>query len=113
MTHPEPFAVGVGRRDTTLVVTPAGELDLSTAPQLARAIQGQVGYDMLVIDLRELDFMDSSGVRLLVAEQERAVAEGHELRIVRGSAEVERVLRVTRLDGRLPLVQAGELDVPA
>lgn len=112
MTSPEPFSVALERRDETLIVAPCGELDLSTAPQLSQSIRAQDGYDALVIDLRELEFMDSSGVRLLVAEQERAAAEGHELRIVRGSAEVERVLRVTRLDERLPLVN-DESDVPA
>jgi len=112
MTQPEPFAVDVERRGATVVVIPAGELDLSTVPQLSRAIAAEDGYETLVIDLRELDFMDSSGVRLLVAEQERAADEGHALRIVRGSAEVERVLRVTRLDERLPFVEADELDAP-
>jgi anti-sigma B factor antagonist len=113
MTSPEPFAVAVERHGATLVVVPSGELDLSTAPQLARTIQAEDDYDLLVLDLRELEFMDSSGVRLLVAEQERAAQQRHELRIVRGSAEVERVLRVTRLDERLPLVEPDELDVPA
>lgn len=113
MTIPEPFAVELERRGTTLVVAPSGELDLSTAPRLSTAIQGEDGYDALVIDLRELEFMDSSGVRLLVSEQERAAERGHRLGIVRGNAEVQRVLRVTRLDERLPLIEPDELDVPA
>lgn len=112
MTSPEPFAVDVERRRSTLVVVPTGELDLATAPQLSQTIRAENDYERLVIDLRELEFMDSSGVRLLVAEQERAGEEGHELRIVRGSAEVERVLRVTRLDERLPFVEPDELDAP-
>jgi anti-anti-sigma factor len=113
VTASEPFSVVLEHRGTTLVAVPSGELDLSTSPQLARKLQAHEDYDELVIDLRELSFMDSSGVRLLVAEHERASRQGHALRIVRGNPEVHRVLRVTRLDERLPLVEEDELDVHA
>lgn len=104
MEPPPSFEVAVERRDATLVAAPAGELDLATAPQLLAALRSQDDYERLVIDLRLLSFMDSSGLRLLVAETDRATRGGYELRLVRGGAEVGRLLRLTRLDEKLPFV---------
>jgi anti-sigma B factor antagonist len=109
MTTPGPnpaFGVAVDRQDRTLVARPAGELDLSTAPLLSGRLREHDDFDRLVLDLRSLDFMDSTGLRLLVAEQERAREGGYELAIVRGSAEVDRLLELTRMDRRLPIVDA-------
>lgn len=109
MTSLEPtpaFDVAVQRRDGTLVAVPAGELDLATAPQLIAALRSHDDYERLVIDLRSLSFMDSSGLRLLVSESDRAQRAGYELRLVRGGAEVSRLLRLTRLDEKLPFVDA-------
>ncbi|MDO8210501.1 STAS domain-containing protein [Conexibacter sp. CPCC 206217] len=103
------FEVAVERREKTLVATPAGELDLATAPQLLAALRAHDDYERLVIDLRSLSFMDSSGLRLLVSERDRAVAGGYELRLVRGGAEIGRLLRLTRLDEKLPFVEAEEV----
>lgn len=110
MTTPGPnplFGVAVDRHDRTLVARPSGELDLSTVPLLTAQLREHEGYERLVLDLRSLGFMDSTGLRLLVAESERADARGYELSIVRGSPEVDRVLELTRMDGRLPVVDAG------
>jgi anti-anti-sigma factor len=107
MTSLEPtsaFDVAVERRDETLVAAPSGELDLATAPRLLAALRAHDDYERLVIDLRALTFMDSSGLRLLVAESDRARGAGYELRIVRGGDEVGRLLRLTRLDEKLPIV---------
>jgi anti-sigma B factor antagonist len=108
-----PFDVRLERRGSSLLVVPTGELDLFTTPQLATALHEQHGYDELVLDLRGLAFMDSSGLRLLVAEHERAQREGHALRIVRGVDQVHRVLHLTRLDERLPIVEPDEIDAAA
>ncbi|ADB51852.1 STAS domain-containing protein [Conexibacter woesei] len=112
MTSLEPnplFCVAVERRGETLVATPSGELDVATVPQLAAALREHDGFARLLIDLRPLSFMDSSGLRLLVAEHDRAQRGGYELALVRGGAEVDRLLRVTRLDERLPLGEADAL----
>jgi len=100
------FDVVVERRDGRLTAAPTGELDLATAPRLIAALRAHDDYDQLVIDLRGLSFMDSSGLRLLVAETDRAQQEGYELSLVRGGPEVGRLLRLTRLDERLPFVDA-------
>jgi anti-anti-sigma factor len=100
----------VQRRDGSVVATPFGELDLVTAPQLVAAIRREEGFDRLAIDLRQLSFMGSSGLRLLVAEDDRARRHGYELKLVGGGPETARLLRLTRLDEKLPFVDAAELE---
>lgn len=105
------FGVVVDRHDDTLVARPNGELDLSTVPLLVDRLREHDGYARLVLDLRSLGFMDSSGLRLLVSESDRAQRNGYELAIVRGSAEVDRLLDLTRMDRRLPIVDAATAGV--
>ncbi|MDO8185409.1 STAS domain-containing protein [Conexibacter sp. JD483] len=102
------FDVAVERRERMLVASPAGELDLATAPLLLAALRShfEEGDERLVIDLRQLSFMDSSGLRLLVSEADRAQRDGYELTIVRGGAEVSRLVRLTRLDEKLPFADS-------
>jgi anti-sigma B factor antagonist len=84
----------------------SGELDISSATkvedELARVEPGRP--DVIVLDLRGLDFMDSTGLRLLIAADARAREEGRRLTIVKGPEPVQRVFRITRLEERLELV---------
>jgi anti-anti-sigma factor len=89
------------------VCAASGELDLATAPDLEAVVlpAARAGRD-IVLDLRELDFMDSSGVRVVVAVHAAAQESGGGLALVRtadGSA-VQRVLEVSGLDGILRFV---------
>src|SRR3712207_807751 len=81
----------------------AGELDISTGIQLDEELRRweEHGSDPIVVDLRRLEFMDSSGLRTLIAADSRAREGGRRLVIVQGPDVVQRVLRVTRLDERL------------
>ena len=83
-----------------------GELDISSAPVLEEAL-GRLeagGPSLIVIDLRGLEFMDSTGLRTLVSADQRARDAGRRLAIVRGPEAVDRIFSVTRLDERLELV---------
>ncbi|MDX6697347.1 MAG: anti-sigma factor antagonist [Solirubrobacteraceae bacterium] len=87
-------------------VTLRGELDISSAPVLEEAL-GKVeegGPPLLLIDLRQLEFMDSTGLRTVVSADQRAREAGRRLAIVRGPEPVDRIFSVTRLDERLELV---------
>ena len=102
------FAIETSRAGERLVVRPSGDLDLATAPELEELVMGRLADGALVVlDLRGLSFMDSSGVRVLVAAHARASdGNGGELTIVRparGSA-VDRILEVSGIDQALPLV---------
>jgi anti-sigma B factor antagonist len=85
--------------DRRVVVRPVGELDIATVPevdaQLARARAD--GFTELVLDLRELGFMDSSGLRLILEWTELAGRDGCTFKVVEGPEPVQRVLRLTRV----------------
>jgi anti-anti-sigma factor len=83
-----------------------GELDISSAPALEEALgRLEAGEPaVLVIDLRKLEFMDSTGLRTLVSADQRARDAGRRVAIVRGPEAVDRIFNVTRLDERLELV---------
>jgi anti-anti-sigma factor len=104
---PEEFAISAAVRDGRVYVTLRGELDLATAPEFEQLVTEHIdaGRD-LVVDLRALEFMDSSGIRVLVAAHTRAGREGTKLHIVRpepGSA-VAKIVEVSGLDGELNIV---------
>jgi anti-anti-sigma factor len=84
----------------------AGELDIAThgdADVVLRDVQ-DAGSPLVVLDLRELKFMDSTGLRLLVQADSRARESGQRLAIVRGPEAVHRVLEITGLDAKLDLI---------
>ena len=85
-----------------------GELDISSAALLEDALEKlEAGQpSTLLIDLRALEFMDSTGLRTLVSADQRARDAGRRLAIVRGPEAVDRIFNVTRLDERLNLVDA-------
>jgi RND superfamily putative drug exporter len=84
-----------------------GELDLVTAPWLARRLRKIEAHrpPVLVIDLRDLTFMDSSGLRELFSAQRRARAEGRRLALVKGSGPIDRVLEMVRADAAMETVE--------
>ena len=91
--------------DGTRVVSLSGELDLSNAETAKATLQEAREADApLIVDMRELEFIDSTGIALLV----RIIGgEGPEGRFVPSdSAAVTRVMELTGLAERLPLVEA-------
>jgi anti-sigma B factor antagonist len=84
-------------------VTPNGELDLANAGALQAQLDElrTAGFAHVVLDLRELTFMDSSGVRLIFREDRRARSAGHRFSLIAGNATVQRVLSVCGLADRL------------
>jgi anti-sigma B factor antagonist len=84
-------------------VTAAGELDLFTSGALQAQLDElrAAGFAHVVLDLRELTFMDSSGVRLIFGEDRRARSAGRRFSLIAGNAQVQRVLSVCGLVERL------------
>ena len=71
---PEAFSVRTEQHGDAAVIIPTGELALATAPALEDALQGafEDGSGRVVLDLRELEFIDSSGLRTLLTARRRA-----------------------------------------
>src|ERR687884_1495961 len=97
-TPPEEFSITAGDRDGRAYLTLRGELDLATAPELEQLVNESLDAgNEVVVDLRGLEFMDSSGIRVLVAAHARAGRVGTRLVIVRppsGSA-VAKIVEVS------------------
>ena len=96
-----PFAVTVVRDGAEVAVAPAGELDLASADELTRAVHGvwSSGSHSVLIDLEPLEFIDSSGLRALVALQEDASVKGRNLSLRPGPSVVQRIFDLTGTRG--------------
>ena len=85
-----------------------GELDLATVPVAEQAINRVAGnVKTLVLDLRKLSFLDSSGLRLILSTDE--AVESRRVVIVRGPAQVDRVFDLTGTGARLDIVDDPSL----
>lgn len=84
-------------RSGAVRVAPRGELDLERAytfdEELRRVEDGRP--PCIVLDLRELDFVDSCGIARLLAAQRRARRAGRRLLLVRGPRAIQRLLTLT------------------
>ena len=104
---PEEFSISTDDRDGRVFVTLRGELDIATAPELEQIVNERLDDGReVVVDLRGLEFMDSSGIRVLVAAHARAGRTGTRLVVVRaadGSA-VAKIVEVSGLESELHLV---------
>ena len=106
--EPTPFTCEVVTDGDAVRVGPIGALDMATASTLdARIAQLRGdGFRHIVVDLRRLEFMDSSGLRALLTLHAQASSDGFELGLVRGNATVQRVFDVTGTTGLLPFTDA-------
>jgi anti-anti-sigma factor len=95
------FSVSRRRVGDAIVVAPAGEIDLATVDDLQAAVDAAAGEsEQVVLDLREVTFIDSAGLRL-VLQNSRAIAG---FGVVRGPREVQRVFDLVGLDDRLTML---------
>ena len=105
-----PLEIITERREDQTRVALVGELDIASAPRFEEGLAA-VEADtpgVLVLDLRRVDFIDSTGLRSVIAADERARSAARRLVVVRGPAAVERVFNVTQLDRRLDFVDDPE-----
>jgi anti-sigma B factor antagonist len=85
----------------------SGELDIASADGLEKQLAA-IEVDSpatLVLDLRGVEFIDSTGLRSVVAADGRARSHGRRLAVVHGPNAVARLLTVTQLDQRLEIVE--------
>jgi anti-anti-sigma factor len=101
------LTTNVEEDEGVVTVSFAGELDISRADEVEREIERIESGNpaTIVIDLRGLDFLDSTGLRLILGADSRARREGRRVVIVPGPERVHRVFRITLLDRRLEFVE--------
>jgi anti-sigma B factor antagonist len=104
---PESFRCETGRNGNHWWARPVGELDLDTAPRLDETLAAarSAGEDCLVLDMRDLTFMDSTGLRLVIRWDAAARQDGFDFAIVPGGEVVQRVFRLTGMDEHLAIVE--------
>jgi anti-sigma B factor antagonist len=97
----------------TIVLT--GEADLLGAPNVEAVLKDAAAGEpeLIVIDLRNLTFIDSSGLHALITGHELCRARGHELRIVPGPENVQRLFELTGMNEALSFADAADLDTDA
>ncbi len=106
MIEPASFEVRSEVEGGTDRLTVVGELDIATKPRLEEAAHAAIarGGRDLTIDLRELSFMDSSGLSLLIVLNERARNEGWTLRLLKPTGPALTILTLTGADENLPFI---------
>ena len=84
-------------RDGGALLRVEGEIDLMSAPELEHALREGIAVGgTLVADLREVSFIDSTGLRVLLQAREQAASAGGELRLaLAGGGAVERLLELS------------------
>ncbi|MBE2315962.1 STAS domain-containing protein [Solirubrobacter sp. CPCC 204708] len=100
------FQVRHERRGDGVVVVASGEIDLATSPQLREALLApDVSSASVVLDLREVTFIDSSGLGVIVGQQKRAQERREQFSVaVGGAAAVQRILELSGLAKVLDIV---------
>ena len=105
------FSFETELRGALAIVALHGELDVLATAALESELERlacEPGIQGVALDLRALDFLDANGLRTLVAAGELLEANGRRLVLVRGDERVQRVLRITRLDERLEIVDSAD-----
>jgi anti-anti-sigma factor len=92
------LSVEVRRAGDVAVVVARGDIDLSSLAKATAALDGaRAGARSLILDLREVGFMDTSGLRLIIEEQHRAAATGYHFAVIPGSGRVQRLFEIAGL----------------
>ncbi len=93
----QPFSLQVVPDRSEVAVVPAGEVDMSCSGQLVDAVRElrDAGFDRIVVDLRRVDFLDSSALTGLLALRTEALRDGWTLKLVPGPPAAQRIFDVT------------------
>jgi anti-anti-sigma factor len=99
------FLIDTETTDRAVTLALSGELDLVSGPILAQGLDGanESDAELIVVDLRKLEFMDSTGLHLLVTAQQRAHEAGRRFAVVRGGEHIQRLFSLSGV-GELLLV---------
>jgi anti-sigma B factor antagonist len=106
----KPFDIDVQEREGSVLVRLSGEIDLAAVEAIeTELVPLEDRFPTVILDLRDVTFLDSTGLRAIVSADARARSNGFELKIVRGPEQVQKILYLAGLDKILPLVDPEEL----
>ena len=99
------FSIQERRLDGTVVLTLRGELDLVNAETVAARLDAlRTAGEPVLLDLDVLDFMDSSGLRVVFNAAEASDASGWPFSVTHGPDQIKRLFESTCVTARLPIV---------
>ena len=105
MQPSDDFSVEVHRQAGAAVVAPTGEIDVATVDRVRERLRAcEADAAVVVLDLRGVEFMDTSGLQLVFETQRRAMQASFEFVVVRGSRQLQRLFEVAGFGDRLRLV---------
>src|SRR5271168_4339582 len=89
-----------------VVLVLSGELDMASAELLQKTVEEQDAHvgELLLLDLQQLQFIDSTGLRAILTTLERCRERGQEFAITPGSQQVQRLLSITGVAEHLPTI---------
>ena len=102
------FRVDVSHVDGVATVTAQGEIDMSTAALLEHVLDQFEPCERVVVDLAGVDFMDSTGLAVLVVQSALRLNAGGSLHVSRASMPVRHLLDVAGLDDMIETKVTGQ-----
>ncbi len=102
------FGVDVHSRGRTVVLELFGELDIASSTTLEAELERNREAPTVVVDLRRLEFIDSTGLGVLVRAHRRALEQQRDFQLIRGTGQVERLLVITGVADQLPVSETAE-----
>lgn len=107
----EQLHIGTREEPDRIILELQGELDMANAPLLQAAVESEplAETKTVVLDLQQLTFLDSTGLRIILAARELCWRRGQEFAVTPGSPQVQRLLSVTGVGEHLrTIASAGE-----
>jgi stage II sporulation protein AA (anti-sigma F factor antagonist) len=110
VTADKHLRIDVRTEHDRVVVALHGELDLVGAPLLESEVESAAveSAPMVVLDLEDLQFIDSSGLRVILSAHERARERGQAFALTRGSQQVQRLLSIAGVSGHLKIIASPD-----
>lgn len=110
--NPVPFEVSSEQVEGSIrAFAVRGELDMSTAPELERGLEQALADPgaSILVDLSECEFIDSTGIALIVRAWQRLSEEGErQLALASGDHQVRRLLKITGVEGSIPMCESRD-----
>ncbi|MEA2299458.1 MAG: hypothetical protein QOF77_2394 [Solirubrobacteraceae bacterium] len=100
-SSPDGFSLSVAADGVQVVVAPSGDLDLVSSEVLEREVRQHQfrGAERIVVDLRGVGFLDSTGLRVLLSLRNDAKRNHHSFSLIAGRPAVQRVFALTATRG--------------
>jgi anti-anti-sigma factor len=110
MGAPEQLRIETREETDRVVLALTGELDMANAPLLQSAVEepSLAETKTVVLDLQELTFLDSTGLRIILSAREQCWRRGQEFAVTQGSQQVQRLLSVTGVGEHLRTLASAD-----